>query len=359
MRAFACPVCRGFVSFDSRRCANCSAELGLHAPSRAMVATSSRTAVVDGQAWVACTRAASLGCNWLVPQDQELGGTRGRCLADSLIRREPDADDTIAVEKLVSTGIALRRLIYQLIDIGLPVDPFWRKDGGLAFDLLSSYSRGERVVIGHADGVITIDLVESLDDYRESLRVRLGEPYRTMLGHFRHEVGHYYQNILVETDPGAARYLDECREIFGDERADYQDEIARHYKFGAPANWSDSYISEYATMHPWEDFAECFAHYLHITDTIDTSRESGLVLRADMARFSVPRDIVPPTSYDDASIEELLDDWKWMAMFFNRVNTAMGKNPLYPFDIPPAVVRKLAFVHKVIRETAGTAAADH
>jgi hypothetical protein len=177
--------------------------------------------------------------------------------------------------------------------------------------------------------VITIDLVESLDAYRESLRVHLGEPYRTMLGHFRHEVGHYYQNVLVETDPGAARYLDECREIFGDERADYQDQIARHYKFGAPANWGDSYISEYATMHPWEDFAECFAHYLHITGTIDTARESGLILHADRVRFSV------------------------------RVNTAMGKNPLYPFDIPPAVVGKLAFVHKVIRETARRPTVDH
>lgn len=359
VRAFACPVCRGFVPFESRRCPNCLAELGLHVPSRTMVATSSGAAVIDGQIWIACTKAASLGCNWLVPQEQELGGQQGRCLADSLIRREPDTDDTVAVEKLVSTGIALRRLICQLVDIGLPVDPFWRKDGGLAFDLLSSYSGGERVVIGHAGGVITIDLVESLDAYRESLRVHLGEPYRTMLGHFRHEVGHYYQNILVETDPGAARHLDECREIFGDERADYQDEIARHYKFGAPANWGDFYISEYATMHPWEDFAECFAHYLHITGTIDTARESGLILHADRVRFSVQRDVVPLLSYEDAPIERLLEDWKWLSLCFNRVNTAMGKNPLYPFDIPQAVVRKLAFVHKVIRETARTAAAGH
>jgi hypothetical protein len=288
----------------------------------------------------------------LVPEEEEFGGQQGRCMADSLIRREPAADDTIAQEKLTSTAFALRRLIYQIIDIGLPVDPYWRQDGGLAFDLLSSYSGGGRVTIGHAGGVITIDLAESLDAYRESLRVHLGEPYCTMLGHFRHEVGHYYQNILVETDPGAARYLDECREIFGDERADYQGEIARHYKFGAPVNWRDSYISEYATMHPWEDFAECFAHYLHITGTIDTAREAGLVLHADRVRFSFPRDIVPPTSYDDASIEQLLDDWKWLALLFNRVNTAMGKNPLYPFVIPPPVVRKLAFVHKVIRETA-------
>ena len=351
VRAFACPVCRGFAPFESRRCPNCSAELGFHVPSLAMVATSSGAALIDGQVWIACTRAATLGCNWLVAEEQEIGGELGRCLADSLIRREPEADDTIAREKLQSTVIALRRLVYQLIDIGLPVEPYWLHQGGLAFDLLSSYSGGKRVVIGHADGVITIDLVESLDDYRESLRVHLGEPYRTMLGHFRHEIGHYYQNVLVETDPGAARYLDECRELFGDERADYHAEMTRHYKFGPPANWTDSYISEYATMHPWEDFAECFAHYLHITDIIDTSREAGLVLHADRVRFSAPRDIVPPSSYDDQPIEQLLGDWKWLTTFFNRVNAAMGKSPLYPFQLPPPVVRKLEFVHKVIRET--------
>ena len=180
-----------------------------------------------------------------------------------------------------------------------------------------------------------------------------------MLGHFRHEVGHHYQKVLVETDPGAARYLDECREIFGDERADYQDQIARHYKFGAPPNWGDSYISEYATMHPWEDFAECFAHYLHITDAIDTTRESGLILKADRVRFWVERDVIPLTSYDNVPVERLLEDWRWLSLCLNRVNTAMGKNPLYPFDISPAVVGKLAFVHKVIRETARKPKADH
>ena len=220
-------------------------------------------------------------------------------MADSLIRPQPE-EPTIAVEKLTSTALALRRLIYQLIDVGLPVELYWRRDGGLAFDLLSSYTGGDRVVIGHADGAITIDLVESLDAYRESLRVHLGEPYRTMLGHLRHEVGHYYQNVLVESDPGAAHSPHECREIFGDERADYQNEIARHYKFGAPADWSDSYISEYAMMHPWEDFAECFAHYLHITGSIDTARESGLILHADRVRFSVQRDVIPLPSYEDA-----------------------------------------------------------
>ena len=299
----------------------------------------------------AAHRTAPLGCNWLAPAEQT-AYERGRCLADSLIRQEPAGDDTLAREKLVPTSTALRRLVYQLDGIGLPVDPFWRRDGGLAFDLLSSYTTGEKVTIGHAGGVITIDLVESLDDYRERLRVRLGEPYRTMLGHFRHEVGHYYQNVLVENGSGADAYLDDCRTLFGDERASYSDAISRHYKFGAPADWRETFISEYATMHPWEDFAECFAHYLHITDTIDTSREAGMVLMADRVRFSAPRDIVPLESYSDAPIEALLSDWRWMSLFFNRVNTAMGKNPLYPFEVPDPVAAKLGFVHRVIRETA-------
>ncbi len=314
-----------------------------------MMALTDGGAVIDGERWVRCTQFETLGCNWLAPDEYDEFKKRGRCLADSLIRREPAADDTLAREKLVPTAAALRRLVYQLDDIGLPVEPFWRRDGGLAFDLLSSRTTGERVTIGHAGGVITIDVVESLDDHRESLRVKLGEPYRTMLGHFRHEVGHYYQNVLVENGSGAAEYLSECRALFGDEQTSYSDAISRHYRTGAPTGWQESFISEYATMHPWEDFAECFAHYLHIADTLDTSREAGMVLKADRVRFAAPGDIVPLESYADAPIEKMLSDWHWMSMFFNRVNTAMGKNPLYPFDIPPAVATKLGFVHRVVR----------
>lgn len=317
-----------------------------------MIALADGGAEIDGEPWVRCTQHETLGCNWLAPAEHDEFKKRGRCLADSLIRREPAADDTLAREKLVPTAAALRRLVYQLDDIGLPIEPFWRRDGGLAFDLLSSYTTGKKVIIGHAGGVITIDVVESLDDYRENLRVKLGEPYRTMLGHFRHEVGHYYQNVLVETGSGAAEYLDECRALFGDEQISYSGEIQRHYASGAPAGWQESFISEYATMHPWEDFAECFAHYLHIADTMDTAREAGMVLKADRVRFTAPGDVAPLESYADVPVEQMLSDWHWMSMFFNRVNTAMGKDALYPFDIPPAVVTKLGFVHKVIRGTA-------
>ncbi|MET0898551.1 MAG: putative zinc-binding metallopeptidase [Mycobacterium sp.] len=352
MRAFACPVCNNFTPFELDRCPDCQASLGLHLPSKSMIAVSD--ALIEGQRWVRCTQSDTTGCNWLTPAEQSEDDLyqRGRCVADALIRHEPAPDDTLAREKLVPTTQALRRLVYQLSDIGLPIEPWWRSDDGLAFDLLSSYTTGQKVIIGHANGVITIDLVETLDAYREQLRVTLGEPYRTMLGHFRHEVGHYYQNILVENGAGALRYLSECRALFGDETSSYSDGIARHYQFGAPKDWQVSFISEYATMHPWEDFAECFAHYLHITDTIDTCREAGMVLQADRVRFAGPRDIVALESYADVPAERLLFDWKWLSLFFNRVNTAMGKSPLYPFELPPPVIAKLGFVHRVIRETA-------
>lgn len=116
MRAFACPVCRGFAAFESVRCSNCRAELGFHLPSLAMIAVGEGFADIGGRRWVRCTKHGSLRCNWLVPEEQG-EGYRGRCLADSLIRREPQPDDTIAVEKLVSTTVALRRLVFQLIDL--------------------------------------------------------------------------------------------------------------------------------------------------------------------------------------------------------------------------------------------------
>jgi hypothetical protein len=350
-------VCSEFTPFESDRCPECTTLLGFHLPTKSMVPIVDGSAVIDGRRWVRCTQYVTLGCNWLAAQEHAEFKKRGRCLADSMIRREPSADDTLAREKLVPTAMALRRLVYQLDDIGLPVDPFWCRDGGLAFDLLSSRTTGEKVIIGHAGGVITIDLVESLDDYRESMRVRLGEPYRTVLGHLRHEVGHFYQNVLVETGSRALRYLEECRELFGDERASYADAITRHYRSGAPRDWDRSFISEYATMHPWQDFAECFAHYLHINDTIETSREAGMVLLADRVRFAAPRDIVPLESYRGEPIDRLLFDWRWLSTFFNRVNTAMGKNPLYPFVIPPTVVDELGLIHRVIGETAGGSAA--
>ena len=338
-----CPRCGGYTVLESLECTGCGLAVGLHPPTLTMAEATSSGVEIDGRTWVPCSN-RSWRCNWLLADD---AGT-AQCSSCRLTRQRPDASDTIALEKLANAAVVKRRLLVQLADLGLPIDPFYEREGGLAFDLLSTNSGQGRVTIGHANGVITIDLVETLDDYREALRIRLREPYRTMLGHFRHEVGHYYQWILVEqTD-----WIDECRELFGDERASYSDALDRHYDSGAPEGWEQSYISEYATMHPWEDFAETFAHYLHITDALGTAASGGLVLHADRVDGLVADDVVPRSSYHGAPMSAMLEDWHWLSLLFNRVNHSMGKGDLYPFTLTEPVEHKLDFVHRVVQDAA-------
>ncbi|MDT5056543.1 MAG: hypothetical protein QOF66_4909 [Mycobacterium sp.] len=317
----------------------------------AMLTVADGTVIADGQRWIRCTQNSTLGCNWLVVEEEQETHQRGRCLADSLIRREPDASDTIAREKLVPTAAALRRLVYQLLDIGLPIDPFWRHDGGLAFDLVSSYSKGERVVIGHANGVIAIDLVESLDAYRESLRVRLGEPYRTMLGHFRQEVGHYYQSVLVENGTGAERYLTACRELFGNEPAGYAGALDHHYKFGAPAGWRGLHLGvrNHASLGGLRRmFCPLSAHHRHHRDQ---PRDRHGAARRPIAVLRTPRCRPPRLLRGCTDRADVVRLDMYVAVLQPRQHRN-GKDPLYPFEIPPTVVAKLRFVHRVLRETA-------
>jgi hypothetical protein len=304
-----------------------------------MVCTPSQTVTVDGHGWARCAH-WERGCNWLTADDSALG----RCFADSFVREGPAPDDAEAIAELDSTLKDLRRLIFELMDLGLPVHPYYTDRQGLAFDLVSSKTLGHPVMMGHLNGVITIDLSESLELYRERLRIKLKEPYRTMLGHFRHEVGHYYEMILVQNTP----LIDDARAMFGDDREDYQAALQRHYNGDAPANWQHDFISEYATAHPWEDFAETWAHYLHITGTLATIADSGLVVKADRVKWDLPADIDARVSYADATIEDIMADWLVLSGVLNRVNHSMGRDDLYPFHIFPHVVAKLGFIHRVV-----------
>lgn len=341
VRMLRCPSC-GFVArFEALECVRCGTALAYHLPTLAMGLAVPGGTVIAGQRWRTCANRGTWRCTWLVAE--ETGGAE--CVACRLVRRRPDPEDVLAVGTLAQTAQAERRLVVQLVELGLPTVPHHERAGGLGFDLLSARPAGEPVVIGHANGIITIDLTESLDAHREMLRATLGEPYRTMLGHFRHEIGHYYQGILVDGGPFQA----ECRALFGDETASYAEALERHYALGAPTGWVASYISEYATMHPWEDFAETFAHYLHITDTLGTASAAGLVLRAEHLEGLLDHDVVPRASYADATMSEILDDWNWLSLMLNRVNRAMGKEDLYPFAIVGAVARKLDLVHRLVQ----------
>jgi hypothetical protein len=213
----------------------------------------------------------------------------------------------------------------------------------LAFDLLSS--RDGPVRIGHEDGLITLDLSESDDAHRERVRLELGEPYRTVLGHLRHEIGHYYWPLLV----ARPHHVEAFRVLFGDERADYARALQEHYRAGPAPVWDDTYVSGYATTHPSEDWAETFAHYLHIRDTLQTANAFGI-------RVSGPATLTSATPTPDAdahpeaaAFDTILDEWLPLSYALNGVNRSMGKADLYPFVLSAAVVNKLRFVHEVVR----------
>jgi hypothetical protein len=194
------------------------------------------------------------------------------------------------------------------------------------------------VFTGHENGVITLDLAEGDDVHREQLRVAMEEPYRTLLGHFRHEIGHYYYYRLV--DPSAdykARFV----ELYGDADADYQAALDRHYNEGPPADWKKDYVSSYATMHPAEDWAETFAHYLHIRDTLDTAAAFSFA----PASATFERGVLGPSGF-----QTIIDMWLPLAWSLNMINRSMGKVDLYPFVLPAKVLEKMRFVHTVIEE---------
>lgn len=322
MKKQSCSDCGSAVFFENSACLSCGTRLGYLREAGAVVAVDEQGNHRDASGKIrhVCANLQLSGCTWLAPDDG------GQCFSCDLTRTRPNDQDAKGLTQFLVAERAKRQLIAELDGLHLPIvtraeDP----EKGLAFDLLSSAH--ENVVIGHAGGVITIDLAESDDAYRERMRTKLDEPYRTMLGHFRHEVGHYFEEVLVFDDAERTR---RARELFGDDTKDYQAEIDRHYSEGAPAEWERSYISRYATMHPYEDFAECFAHYLHITDTIDTAREYGLA----------------PTAPKALPFRTLVSTvWLPLSIALNQVNRSMGSGDLYPFVLPDTVIDKLEFVH--------------
>jgi hypothetical protein len=257
------------------------------------------------------------------------------CASCTLTRRRPSDSDTAALAAFAIAERAKRRLIAELHELKLPIvsrdaDPRY----GLAFDLLSS--QYDKVVTGHHNGVITLDLAEGNDVHREQLRVEMVEPYRTLLGHFRHEIGHYYFYRLIATY--AAR-RQRFAALFGDPDADYQAALQRHYGQGAPPGWEQGFVSSYATMHPSEDWAETFAHYLHIRDTLDTAAAFGFA----PAGATFARRVLGPSGFDT-----IIDQWLPLAWALNMVNRSMGHDDLYPFVLPDPVLEKMRFIHKVI-----------
>ena len=215
---------------------------------------------------------------------------------------------------------------------------------GLAYEFLAE-SVGAKVLTGHDDGVITINLAEADDAEREKRRLQLGEPYRTLLGHFRHEIGHYYWDRLILHSSAIERF----RALFGDERMPYDQALQRHYGEGPPPDWQERYISAYAASHPWEDWAETWAHYLHMSDTLETAAECGLSLE--------PKRVDGPALKPDASdglgvsFDAMIENWFALTFVLNNLNRGLGLPDGYPFVLSPSVIEKLRFVHETVAST--------
>jgi hypothetical protein len=334
MLNFACPVCARLVTFESSRCLSCGSELG-YEPSRRTIAVVSDAA---GAPALRCANAGLAACNWLVNREGEL------CASCTLTRTRPNDADADGLGGFATAEAAKRRLLFELTDLELPISSWREQPGGLAFELLSS--KYTPVTTGHADGVITLDLDETDPAHRERMRVRLGEPYRTVLGHLRHEIGHYYQPILLGS-PSAAELR--CRELFGDERGDYQEAMDRYYQQGAPSDWEQHYVSAYASMHPWEDWAETFAHYLHIRDTVQTAAAYGLRVEGPAIATADAQPLHSRPTGQPEDMHGVLEAWIPLTYALNAVSRSMGARDLYPFVLTADVEAKLAFIDELVR----------
>jgi len=344
MRNYACAKCGNKVYFENVQCVKCGTELGFD-PERTSVVSLEPLAEsagsympigYEGEAVRYCANAVHAACNWLTPA--ETGD--GFCRACDLNRTIPDLSVLGNLDAWQELERAKKRLVYDLLRFGLPLDTSGEGGERLAFDFLLD------AATGHLDGVITINVMEADAVERERQRQQFGEPYRSLLGHLRHESGHFYWNVLV----AATGQQEAFRELFGDEREDYGTALARHHAEGPPPDWSERHVSSYASAHPWEDWAETWAHYLHMVSAVDTAQSEGMEPRASGLIFGAAWPFKTYDLHREESFGALMERWVPLTIALNNMSRGMGHNDFYPFVIPAPAYDKLAFVHKAIRD---------
>ena len=349
MKLFSCPNCAQTVYFENIACEHCGARLAYDPATDTMRAFDPFAVPLveigpytEGAGYKDCTNRAHGVCNWLLPA----ANPESLCLSCRHNEVIPNLSSEEARALWARMEGAKHRLVYTILKLGLPLYTRQEVADGLGFRFLQDNGTEAPVMTGHDDGLITIALAEADDAERERRRSTLGEPYRTLLGHFRHEVGHWYWDRLVR-DGGR---IDEFRAIFGDESRDYAQALQAHYANGPQGNWADRHISAYAASHPWEDFAETFAHYCHVIDTLETASCWGLAVRP---RAGADSDLLSAHAalnvYGAASMQEILDQWLAVSAALNALNRSMGLADAYPFVISEGVRQKLAFVHDLVR----------
>ncbi|GAB5415125.1 MAG: putative zinc-binding peptidase [Congregibacter sp.] len=322
--------------FENDLCINCGSPLGYDPVRDDMVTLADwgegvfRDAL--GNDYRYCVNGEDFGvCNWLEPA----ASAYTFCKACQFNRTVPDQGRAENKQRWLVLERAKKRLFFTLRQLRLPLISGWADpERGLLLDFIEDARSSDQypetfVSTGYLGGVITINALEADDVARTEVRAQLGEKYRTVLGHMRHESGHYYWSLL-NADTPLLRYF---REVFGDERRDYGQALQRHYENGPPANWREDFISAYASAHPSEDWAECWGHYLHIYDALDTAWSHRLLGQ-------------PPSAM---SMPERLAAWSRVSLMLNELNRSVGAGDAYPFVINEAVAEKLDYIEVAIQ----------
>ena len=353
MQLFGCSNCSQPVYFDNNYCTACQHILGFDAQKMQMVALQgvNQDAVFTDpstlEKYKFCQNKQYHVCNWVLSEHD----ANDFCIACSLNRVIPNLSDLAYRQRWYKIELAKHRLVYALLRWNLPLkNKNQNPKQGLAFDFKADPNcpTEAKVMTGHDSGLVTLNIAEADDVERAMARDQMDEVYRTLLGHFRHEIGHYYWDILVDN----TAFLAPCRALFGDERMDYQDALNRHYHQGPPSNWMEHYISPYATMHPWEDWAETWAHYLHIVDVLETADSFGIKINPKVVKHQDAHLMTleqQRNPYYTQSFDDIYQAWLPVSFAMNSLNRSMGQDDFYPFIINSEVQNKLQFIHEVIQ----------
>ena len=351
MKLFKCTNCAQPVYFENTFCLQCNSSLGFVAdllqPYALQVEKNNHFSLIGRKSdtlYRYCANFQNHVCNWIIPQFNP----SNFCKACDLNRTIPNITNPDYANKWSKIEVAKHRLIYQLLRLKLPfANKLQNAETGIVFDFMADENSLEgRILTGHDNGNITINIAEADDIEREMARKSMNEVYRSLLGHFRHEIGHYYFDRLI----GQSENLQRFRQLFGDESADYSAALNNYYNQGPQPNWSRNYISAYASAHPWEDWAETWAHYLHIVDTLETAYAFGLSLDPLVAKATnnYSADITHDP-YKVRNFDTIFKQWLPLTFALNSLNRSMGLQDTYPFFITDAVRQKMKFIHWVVR----------
>lgn len=347
MKLYTCDKCNNLLYFENNVCLQCGLTVGFDPEKLDLITLQPRDA---GDVFINiaaphlhyryCANAIHGTCNWLVTEKDSTF-----CRACALNRMIPAlTPQNIQLWKRIE--IAKHRLIYSLLRLDLPIMPKSdRNVNGLIFDFLENVTPEKRVLTGHANGIVTLNIEEADEAQRVRNKLNLEEKYRTLLGHFRHEIGHYYWDILVKDHSAVEPF----RKLFGDERQNYEQALKTYYASGATLDWADHFITPYATSHPWEDWAESWSHYLHMMDTLETAYYFGLDVHPKRRMGIKNLDSkVMEDPYSMSDFNKIFQVWLPLTFAINSLNRGMGHPDFYPFVIAPVVIQKLQFIHELV-----------